>query len=104
MLWTADQVGRITGGEVTKNFNISGVSIDTRILKPNELFVALTDKRDGHNFILDAIEMGASGALVSRVPRNLPTDFPLIIVEDVSRALTSLGAVSYTHLTLPTKA
>tara|TARA_Y100000746_G_C15440495_1_gene422613 strand:+ start:91 stop:1503 length:1413 start_codon:yes stop_codon:yes gene_type:complete len=91
VLWTADQVGRITGGEVTKNFNISGVSIDTRILKPNELFVALTDKRDGHNFILDAIEMGASGALVSRVPRNLPTDFPLIIVEDVSRALTSLG-------------
>ena len=91
MLWTADEVAGITGGTVTKNFNISGVSIDTRTIKPNELFIALTDKRDGHNFILDAIEMGASGALVSRVPENLPPYFPLVIVKDVPGALTSLG-------------
>jgi len=90
-LWTADEVGVITGGRVTKNFNISGISIDTRTIKPNELFIALTNKRDGHNFILDAIELGASGALVNRVPKNIPPNFPLVIVENVSCALTSLG-------------
>ena len=76
MLWTGEEIGFITNGSVTKPFGANGISIDTRTLMPNELFIALAENRDGHDFILDAIKRGASGALVSKVPKEVPSDVP----------------------------
>ncbi len=91
-LWTSDDAARATGGRVVGNWSADGVSIDTRTLMPGDLFVALTDLRDGHEFVAQALEKGAAAALVSRVPDGVPADAPLLIVRDVLAALEALGA------------
>ena len=45
---------------------ISGISIDTRTLKPGEAFFAIKgDSRDGHDFVPAALKAGAGLAVVS---------------------------------------
>lgn len=91
VLWRSDEAAKATGGRVTKPWAASGVSIDTRTLRPGELFVALKDVRDGHDFVKAALEKGAAAALVSRVPEGVAEDAPLLVVPDVLRALEDLG-------------
>ena len=66
-LWLAEDAGAATGGQLigADSWIASGVSIDTRTLEKGDLFVALKDVRDGHDFIAQAMEEGASAALVS---------------------------------------
>jgi UDP-N-acetylmuramoyl-tripeptide--D-alanyl-D-alanine ligase len=46
---------------------ITGFNQDTRTLAPGQLFVALrTDRRDGHDFLVEAKARGAAAALVAR--------------------------------------
>lgn len=46
---------------------VNHVSIDSRIIEPDTLFVALVGERvDGHAFVADAVARGATMALVSR--------------------------------------
>jgi UDP-N-acetylmuramoyl-tripeptide--D-alanyl-D-alanine ligase len=68
-----------------------GVSIDTRTLQPGDLFVALKDVRDGHDFVAAALQKGAAAALVSRIPEGVSPDAPLLVVPDVLKALEDLG-------------
>ena len=50
---------------IKKNFKVNGLSIDTRIIKKNNLFLAIKGKNnDGNKFILNAIKKGA-GCVVS---------------------------------------
>ncbi|NIZ11221.1 UDP-N-acetylmuramoyl-tripeptide--D-alanyl-D-alanine ligase [Pseudooceanicola sp. HF7] len=93
-LWTSAAAARATGGEVTQSFTVTGISIDTRTLEPGDLFVALKDVRDGHDFVAQALEKGAAAALVSRVPEGLPADAPLLIVPDVLEGLQAMAAAS----------
>ncbi|WP_300376139.1 UDP-N-acetylmuramoyl-tripeptide--D-alanyl-D-alanine ligase [Henriciella sp.] len=88
-LWTSEEIAAATGGHVTTPFEATGVSIDTRSLEAGDLFVALKDVRDGHEFVPGAFEAGASAALVSREVEGATG--PLIIVEDVMAALEALG-------------
>ena len=45
----------------------SGVGIDSRAIKPGEIFVAIRGPRhDGHDHIAEAAEKGAIGALVQK--------------------------------------
>jgi UDP-N-acetylmuramoyl-tripeptide--D-alanyl-D-alanine ligase len=63
-----------------RNFEVTGVSTDSRTIKPGELFVALSgDKFDGHDYIRQVLEAGACGAVYSR-------DFP-VYKDDSSRIL-----------------
>ena len=90
-LWTAAQAARATDGETTRDWSASGISIDTRTLQPGDLFVALTAARDGHEFVAQALDMGAVAALVSYRPENVARDAPLLIVPDVQAGLEDLG-------------
>ena len=58
-LWTSDELTRATGGRATRDFAATGISIDTRSLEPGDLFVALKDVRDGHDFVAQALARGA---------------------------------------------
>ncbi|MES2915248.1 MAG: UDP-N-acetylmuramoyl-tripeptide--D-alanyl-D-alanine ligase [Pseudomonadota bacterium] len=99
MLWTSADAARATGGQVTQAWEASGVSIDTRTLQPGDLFVALTDVRDGHDFVAAALARGAAAALVSRVPEGVSPEAPLLVVPDVQRALEGLGAFARARTT-----
>jgi len=91
MLWTSDEAVAATGGHSTGVWAAGGVSIDTRTLQPGDLFVALKDVRDGHDFVATALEKGAAAALVSRVPDGLSSGASLLVVPDVLKALEDLG-------------
>ena len=90
-LWTSTDAATATQGHSTTAWQASGVSIDTRTLQPGDLFVALTDIRDGHDFVATAFAKGAAAALVSRIPAGVSDTAPLLIVPDVLRALIALG-------------
>ncbi|MET0332350.1 MAG: UDP-N-acetylmuramoyl-tripeptide--D-alanyl-D-alanine ligase [Dyella sp.] len=82
-LWTR---GRLLGDDAT----IQGVNIDTRKLKPGDLFVAIKGERvDGHDF---AAEAAAQGALALLVTRRLNTALPQILVDDTQLALGDLAS------------
>ncbi len=93
-LWTATDAAAATLGRTTADWAATGVSIDTRTLSPGDLFVALKDARDGHDFVAQALQKGAAAALVSRIPDGVAADAPLLIVDDVLAALERLGAAA----------
>lgn len=92
LLWTSTDAVTATGGQSTQDWAANGVSIDTRTLQPGDLFVALKDVRDGHDFVAQALKNGAAAALVSHIPEGVTADAPLLIVDDVLQALEKLGA------------
>jgi len=76
--------------------SFSGISIDSRIAAPGELFVALKGNRfDGHDFVYEALSRGVSAALVStewlraRKQSGIPGAF--LVVRDTLRAFQELG-------------
>ena len=86
-LWEPGELA-IAAGSRSPGFAADGVSIDTRTIQPGDLFVALQDSRDGHDFVADALAKGAAGALVSRDIAGAPN---LLLVDDTLAALTRLG-------------
>tara|TARA_E500000178_G_C17016059_1_gene753052 strand:- start:1248 stop:2645 length:1398 start_codon:yes stop_codon:yes gene_type:complete len=97
-LWTKEEVINATKAkDFTLNFlnsvKITGVSIDTRTLKKNELFIAIKGKNfDGHHFIEEAINIGASGVIVSS--KKDAIKFKGLYVDDTLKALFDLGNFS----------
>lgn len=72
------------------NATITDISIDSRTLKPGDLFVALKGARfDGHHFVHEAMSHGATGLLSEQ---RLPIDLPQIVVPDTARALGELAS------------
>ncbi len=101
-LWTAYEAAAATGGAlcarggdpdrwIAEEWAAGGLSIDTRTLAPGEMFVALIDARDGHEFVSSAFERGASAALVARTPENAPDGAPMLVVRDTLEGLRDLA-------------
>jgi UDP-N-acetylmuramoyl-tripeptide--D-alanyl-D-alanine ligase len=88
MLWREDELAAATGAPDAAGFSASGVSIDTRSLRPGDLFVALAGARDGHDFVGEAVAKGASGAMISR---DVPVAGKFLRVADTLAGLTRLG-------------
>ena len=80
-LWTARDALAATGGMNTRDWSCTGISIDTRTLQPGDLFVALKDVRDGHDYVAQAFEKGAAAALVSHLPEGVDEACPLLLVQ-----------------------
>lgn len=72
--------------------NITGVSINSLSLEKGNLFVPLKGgKRDGHEFVEQAIKRGAGASLWQKDVPNPPTELPIIIVDDTLDALQQLA-------------
>jgi UDP-N-acetylmuramoyl-tripeptide--D-alanyl-D-alanine ligase len=73
------------------NLAITGVSTDTRTLRPGQLFVAIRgEKLDGNTFLGQAAQAGAAAALIDRDCAAPP--LPTVLVDDSVRALGALAA------------
>ena len=73
----------------------TGVSIDSRTVKPGEVFVALKGPlHDGHNFVANALDAGAASAIVDHTPANIAPSAPLMVVPDTLEALRDLGKIA----------
>ena len=74
-----------------ENMNYQGVSINTKILKKNNLFFAIKGKKnDGHNFVNLAIKKGAIKAVVN----NKTNKFPHRKIIKVKNTFSSLNALA----------
>ncbi|MFK7879087.1 UDP-N-acetylmuramoyl-tripeptide--D-alanyl-D-alanine ligase [Roseobacter sp.] len=98
-LWNSEDAVAATGGQTVDAWVATGVSIDTRTLEPGDLFVALKDQRDGHDFVAQALEQGAAAALVDHVPEGVSEGAPLLIVRDVLAGLEDLGRAARSRMT-----
>ena len=89
-LWTSDEIAVATRGTASAPFEVTGVTFDSREVRPGDLFVAMPGTvHDGHAFVDQAFASGAAGALVSQPATGLH-----VIVEDVFAALQALGRAS----------
>lgn len=71
---------------IAQNNQIS-VSIDSRTVKPNSIFIAIKGAQsDGHDFIGQAIKNGAKYIVCEHFPDNCPADVEIIKVENSSIA------------------
>jgi UDP-N-acetylmuramoyl-tripeptide--D-alanyl-D-alanine ligase len=90
-LWSAAEAEAATLGKASAPFAVEGLSIDTRTLKPGDLFVALKgENRDGHDFVAAAFQAGAAAALVSRASEGGAT----LAVAHTQRGLEDLAAAA----------
>lgn len=76
---------------------ITGISIDTRTVKPGEAFFAIKgEANDGHDFVNQAMKAGAAVAVVaeSRLVMFGALRMPLLVVSDVLGAMEKLGVAA----------
>ncbi len=85
------EIARYTGGYlVGDDLAIAAVSIDTRTLKKDDLYIAIKGQNfDGHTFIEQAETAGASAVLVEY---KTTIKRPQVVVKDARRALAELAA------------
>lgn len=113
--WTAQQLADITGGKwivpPPENWFVRSICRKSRsvnVLPGPALYIATTPKQrelhdiyqrqnksrlDTHNHLHEFVENFA-GAIVSRPIKNLPEDFPQLLVEDSVRAIFELAFAS----------
>ncbi len=97
---TLAQFAQACGGELGgADRAYTGVSTDTRTIKPGELFIALRGPRfNANDFVAAAEAAGAAGAVVER-----PIDRPLaqVLVGDTQEALTTSAAAWRARFRIP---
>lgn len=95
------EIAQMVGGEIKnpKELKIKGIAVDSRLIRKGDVFFALKGaRRDGHGFLGDVAQKGASAAVVekgnakaAKFKRENPT-FPLIVVPDTLYALGDLAS------------
>lgn len=106
MKLAVDFIIAATGGKLLSGSAaalISGVSTDSRTIKPGELFVALSGERfDGHDFVPDLISKRVTAVLIARSDGiSAASDTVVILVEDTLKALQNLAAAYRQTFTMP---
>lgn len=91
-LWASAELRAATSGALAAECAVKGVSIDSRSIAPGDIFIALRDQRDGHDFVADALARGAVAAMVDHAPQGAVDTAKLLMVGDTLAGLTALGA------------
>src|SRR4029079_1402166 len=75
---------------------VRGAAVDSRLIAPDQLFVALAGERtDGHRFLADAAVAGAAALVVSRpVPAPVLEALGDVTVLAVPDGLVALAAIA----------
>ncbi|MDN4495469.1 UDP-N-acetylmuramoyl-tripeptide--D-alanyl-D-alanine ligase [Ureibacillus aquaedulcis] len=77
---------------------VTGVSIDTRTISNGDLFIPFRGESvNGHKYVEQAFQKGASATLWLKDEPNPPSDRPVLFVDDAELALQAM-ARAYRHL------
>lgn len=93
---------RIKEIQGTTNIAVEGVSIDSRVIKPMSLFVAISGTQvDGHDYIKQAITNGATTVVCERLPEDFvrPESVTVVVVKNSAVALGFIASAYYDHPT-----
>lgn len=82
-----------TNAEYTgENIEFTGLTTDSRAVKAGELFVAFSGETfDGHNYCTKAVELGATGVLVSKDVEGLSEDVAVFKVSNTLKAFQEIA-------------
>lgn len=81
MNFTVSKLASLLGVSANGETTLTGVAVDSRAVKPGDLFVALRGARvDGHDYVRAAAAAGARAALAERRPEGVPVGFPVVLV------------------------
>lgn len=87
--------GRLVGADA----DFTGINTDTRKIRSGDIYVALSGERfDGHDFVLQAAQRGAAGAMVER---QVDGPVPQVITTDALQALQDYAAHWRARFTIP---
>jgi UDP-N-acetylmuramoyl-tripeptide--D-alanyl-D-alanine ligase len=79
-----------------------GAMVDSRRIRPGDLFVAFPGEHvDGNDFVDDAFAHGAAGALVERMPGDVPEGKAVYEVEDALVSLQTLAKTFWRQRPMP---
>jgi UDP-N-acetylmuramoyl-tripeptide--D-alanyl-D-alanine ligase len=96
--FAAEDLRRLTGGRLlrTSGRQIRGAAVDSRLVGPGQLFVALPGEHtDGHRFLAEAAVAGAAALVVSRpVPETVLDTLGDVTVLAVPDGVVALGALA----------
>lgn len=101
---TIEKAAAVCGGKIygsgDLNAPIGRAVIDSRLIEKGDMFVAYRGERtDGHAYISKALDSGAACALAERVPGGETR--PVIVVDDVQKALERIAAAYRQTLNIP---
>lgn len=109
---TLGEIAKATGGTLVEGPHneagtsalvaVSSVSTDTRTIGPDALFVAIKgEKFDGHSYLGEAFQKGATGFLVSRQLTGQEAMVPHVVVPDTVVALGKVARLARNTFTGP---
>lgn len=85
-------IAKILGTNCSYSTSIQGVSVDSRLIQPGQLFFALTgEKTEGSKFLSDVAKKGATAAVVPASYTDSDYGLTLLRVQDPLRALQKLA-------------
>jgi len=90
--------------EGKRNFlNFKNISIDSRSILKNDLFIAIKGKNfDGHSFLKDVLNKGVKSVVIKKgMQRLLPSNFPYWVVNDTTEAFQKLALLKRKKLNIP---
>jgi UDP-N-acetylmuramoyl-tripeptide--D-alanyl-D-alanine ligase len=94
--------GTLASGKGTDT--VPAFSTDTRNIIPASVFIAINGKSfDGHDYVKDALDKGASGAIVERVVDTgaANKDKDVIVVSDTQEAMGKIAAMIRSRVHIP---
>lgn len=93
--FTIDEIKSAVKGEILQlgiGKAVHGVSIDSRKVTEHDLYIPIIgEKLDGHQFILNAVEHGATAILTMKREIDAPKDISVIYVNDTVKAIQDLA-------------
>lgn len=109
--WTIEQILNATGGELAAGpaaAEFAGISIDSRQISGNELFVAVKGAtHDGHAFVPEISDKGIRGIVINRhqfskmVRDRISPGVSCVLVDDTTKALGDLAAFHLRRFPIP---
>lgn len=95
--------GTLIGPETLFKTEITEVLTDSRKIQSGCLFAAIRGERaDGHSFIGQVIRDGAGAVVAEYLPDGITPDVPVLLVDDVRRALRDLAEYYLAQMQIPT--
>ena len=83
--------------------NFKNISIDSRTLLKNDLFIAIKGKNfDGHSFLPEVLNKGVKSVVIKKgMQKLLPRNFPCWIVNDTLEAFQKITLIKRKKLNIP---
>ena len=91
------------GEEKINFFKFKNISIDSRTLLKNDLFIAIKGKNfDAHNFLPEVLKKEVKAVVIKEgMQKLLPSDFPYWVVNDTLEAFQKLTLLKRKKLNIP---